>query len=108
MEHADREAMAERLLRAGALHAEPGAECPLRWDGETALEDRELRRELTEALARLVREQRGQVKLSSRRGSRSFSSSSSGKRERPTHQARIRAAGIRGSRGSPDGCRKGA
>ena len=56
MDHADRERLAERLLAAGALNVDPGAETPLSWAGERALADPALRRELTEALADLVRE----------------------------------------------------
>ncbi len=56
MEHRERELLAERLLEAGALRVEPGAEKPLVWAEEKAWEDPALRRELTEALAALVRE----------------------------------------------------
>ena len=56
MEHEERELLAERLLEACALRVDPGAEKPLVWAEEKAWEDPELRRELTEALAALVRE----------------------------------------------------
>ncbi len=56
MDHTEREALAERLLTAEALQVEPGGEPPIRWAGERAWEDKELRRMLTEALAELVRE----------------------------------------------------
>ena len=56
MERRGREILAERLLAAGALRVEPGAEPPLRWAEEGAREDPVLQRELTEALAAMVRE----------------------------------------------------
>ena len=56
MENEKRELLAERLLEAGALTAEPGAEVPLRWQGEKALEDPELRALLASALEELVRD----------------------------------------------------
>ena len=56
MDHLDRERLAERLLAAGALNTEPGAELPLRWAEDRALADEALRMTLTEALADLVRE----------------------------------------------------
>lgn len=56
MDHSERELLAERLLAAGALRVEPGAETPLDWAGDKALEEPALREELSEALAALVRE----------------------------------------------------
>lgn len=56
MDHRERELLAERLLTAGALRVEPGAEDPLCWAEEKAWEDPALRRELTAALAALIRE----------------------------------------------------
>ena len=56
MEQDKREALAERLLAAGALAAAPGGERPLRWSSAPALEEERLRRELARELAELVRE----------------------------------------------------
>ena len=56
MDHPERERLAERLLKAGALRIEPGEECPLQWAEDNALRDPALREELTKALAAMVRE----------------------------------------------------